>query len=118
MRAGDLDTEIRIVRPGALERQGRSRVPGDDEVLVASVLARYVPAIGNERFASEQTVANAPALFVVRLEPDLAEVGNDCVIVLLEDGTEKERFDIKSVRPWPQDPRHALEISAVADTAS
>lgn len=118
MRGGDLDTEIRIVRPGALERQGRSRVAGGEQVVVPSLLARYVPAIGNERFSSEQTVANAPALFVVRREPDLAEVGNDCVIVLLEDGVERERFDIKSVRPWPQDPRHSIEISAVADTAS
>lgn len=117
MRSGDLDTEIRIVRPGALERQGRSRVPAG-EVEIAQLLARYVPAVGNERFASEQNIAHAPALFVVRKEPDLAEVGTNCTVILLEDGVPKERFAVKSVRPWPQDPRHALEIAAVADTAS
>src|SRR5688500_1571722 len=107
MRSGDLDTEIRIVRPGALERQGRSRV-ADGEEEIAQLMARYVPAIGNERFASAQNIASAPAVFIVRNEPDLAEVGTNCTVILLDLGVPKERFAVKSVRPWPQDPRHAL----------
>lgn len=118
MRSGDLDTEIRIVRPGALERQGRSRVPNGEVAVIPSLLARYVPAIGQERFASDQNVAKAPAVFVVRREPDTDAIDTDCVVVLLEGGVERERFDVKSVRPWPQDPRFSLEIAAVADTAS
>lgn len=117
MRGGDLDTEIKLVRPGALQRQGRSRVPGADDVLVASVLARYVPAIGQERFQSAQNIASAPALFVIRREPDVEVVDTNCAVILVENGVETDRFDIKSVRPWPQDPRHCLEIAAVADTA-
>lgn len=117
MRGGDLDTELRIVRPGALERQGRSRVSGDDVVLIPSVLARYVPAIGQERFQSAQNVATAPAVFVIRREPDTDQIDTGCVIELLDDGSVRERFDIKSVRPWPQDPRHSLEIAAVSSTA-
>lgn len=118
MRGGDLDTEIRILRPAALVRQGRSRVPSGDEVVIPSVLCRYVPAIGQERFQSAQNVASAPAVFVLRRESDTDAIDTDCVVVLLEDGSEKERFDVKSVRPWPQDPRHSLEIAAVSDTAS
>lgn len=117
MRSGDLDTLIRIYRPGALERSGRSRVPGG-ETLVAECLCQYLPAVGTERFSSEQNVATAPAVFIIRREPDVDAVDATCVVVLVEDDVERDRFDIKSARPWPKDPRWALELSGVADSAT
>lgn len=121
MKSGDLDTLIRIYRPGALARQGRSRVAGA-EALVAECLAQYLPAVGSERFASEQNISTAPAVFIIRREPDVEAVDATCTIALLDlvDGVmvERERFDIKSARPWPKDPRWGLELSGVSSSAS
>jgi hypothetical protein len=117
MRSGDLDTLIRLVRPGALAQQGRSRVAGAD-VLIAEVPARMVSGIGQERFASAENAATAPAVFVIRRSPEVEDVDAGDALLELEENGDGEmvpvrRYDIKSARPWPQDPRRTLEISGV-----
>lgn len=118
MRSGDLDTLIRIVRPGALQQQGRSRVPGAEAVVADNVPARMVAGIGNERFASAENIATAPSVFVIRRDPAYEVDAGDIVIELEEQAGVMQpvrRYDLKSVRPWPQDQRHALELSGVRE---
>lgn len=117
MRSGDLDTLIRVFKPAALQRAGRSRV-ASGETLVAECMAAYLPAVGSERFASDQAVANAPAVFIIRRELDVEAMDATHVIALVEDGEVRDRFAVKSVRPWPKDPRFALEVAAVAESVT
>ena len=116
MRSGDLDCLIRIVRPGALAQAGRSRVAGV-EVTVAEVPARILPGVGQERFASAENAATAPAVIVIRRSPEVEDVDAGDVAVELEEVAGAmvpvRRYDLKSVRPWPQDPRRALELAGV-----
>lgn len=116
MRSGNLDCLIRLVRPGALAQQGRSRVPGA-EVEIATVPASIVPGVGLERFASAENAATAPAVIVIRRSPEVESVDAGDVAVELEEiaGVMEpvRRYDLKSVRPWPKDPRRSLELSGV-----
>lgn len=114
MRSGDLDALVKFVRPGPLERQGRSRVPVGD-VLVADLVPCHVTGgQGSERFANAENAASAPFIITVRREPDLDDLDAGDVAILVESG---RRLDIKSVRPGERDPRRDLEILAVGDAA-
>lgn len=117
MRSGDLDNLVRILRPGPLAREGRSRVPGEDVLVADRVPARLQAGVGTERFASAENIATAPAVFIIRREPDVENIEPRFVLVhLLEvDGemVEGDRYDIKSVREWPPEPRQAWEVSCV-----
>jgi hypothetical protein len=117
MRGGRLDTLIRIKRPGALARDGRSRVAGATTVVVET-LAQYIPGVGSERFASAENIASAPSVFVIRRQSDTESIDAGDQVVLVEDGVETRSFDIKSVRPSPQNPRWSIELSGVAEGAT
>lgn len=109
MDSGDFDSLVTFTRHGPPVRDGRSRVDGPPVEVAANVPCNIVPGVGTERFANAENAATAPAVFVVRREPDLEQLdAGDCCVD--QDG---RVYDIKSVRPHPDNPRFDLEVTAV-----
>lgn len=109
MRSGGLDDVVTFARPGAPVRDGRSRVVGADVPIAVDVPCEIEAGQGSERFANAENAATAPYILRCRREDDLDTLdAGDVAIDQLG-----HRYDIKSVRPGPKDPRRELEILAV-----
>lgn len=112
MRSGSLDTVVRVMRPGALVREGRSRVAGEP-VQVAELPASILAAVGGERFSSDQNVATAPSVVELRKEPALDDLDATWFLLEVTAGVVGQRYEIKSARAHPKDPRHWWELSVM-----
>lgn len=89
---------------------GLSKRAGGWENLGPRVPARFLPAVGSERFASEANVATAPSVFWVRWCPELADLSpadelSDCDVTyaikaVTWDGRKNSDIEIAAVRKY------------------
>lgn len=114
MRSGQLDTRIQIWRKGALERDGRSRIHGEDQ-LVADCLCALETAPMNMRMAADQNVPSGLITLRITREPDVEAVDQNCIIVMMDLDQPGDRYAVQSCQPHPKDQRHSLQIIAAGD---